>query len=60
MVEEGSKGIFGLGVKEAKVRVSFNEEKIENVKSGEYIVIEKSEKSATFLRRRTSNFYKKL
>ncbi len=34
--------------------------KIENVKSGEYIVIEKSEKSATFLRRRTSNFYKKL
>lgn len=32
VVEEGSKGIFGLGVKEAKVRVSFNEEKIENVK----------------------------
>lgn len=32
VVEEGSRGIFGLGAKDAKVRVSFNEEKIENVK----------------------------
>ncbi len=32
VVEEGSKGIFGIGAKDAKVRVSFNEEKIENVK----------------------------
>lgn len=32
VVEEGSKGIFGLGAKDAKVRVSFDEEKIENVK----------------------------
>lgn len=32
VVEEGSKGLFGFGAKEAKVRVSFNEEKIENVK----------------------------
>ena len=32
VVDEGSKGIFGLGARDAKVRVSFNEEKIENVK----------------------------
>ena len=32
VVEEGSKGIFGFGAKDAKVRVSFDEEKIENVK----------------------------
>ena len=32
VVEEGSRGIFGLGAKDAKVRVSFDEEKIENVK----------------------------
>lgn len=32
VVEEGSKGIFGLGARDAKVRVSFDEEKIENVK----------------------------
>lgn len=32
VVEEGSKGFFGLGAKDAKVRVSFDEEKIENVK----------------------------
>lgn len=32
VVEEGSKGIFGFGAKDAKVRVSYNEEKIENVK----------------------------
>ena len=32
VVEEGSKGIFGIGAKDAKVRVSFDEEKIENVK----------------------------
>ena len=32
VVEEGSRGIFGIGAKDAKVRVSYNEEKIENVK----------------------------
>ena len=32
VVEEGSKGLFGFGAKDAKVRVSYNEEKIENVK----------------------------
>lgn len=32
VVEEGSRGIFGFGAKDAKVRVSFDEEKIENVK----------------------------
>ena len=32
VMEEGSKGIFGIGAKDAKVRVSYNEEKIENVK----------------------------
>ena len=32
VVEEGSKGLFGFGAKDAKVRVSFDEEKIENVK----------------------------
>lgn len=32
VVDEGSKGIFGFGARDAKVRVSFNEEKIENVK----------------------------
>ena len=32
VVEEGSKGIFGFGAKDARVRVSFDEEKIENVK----------------------------
>ncbi len=32
VVEEGSKGLFGFGAKNAKVRVSFDEEKIENVK----------------------------
>ena len=32
VMEEGSKGIFGLGAKDAKIRVSFSEEKIENVK----------------------------
>lgn len=32
VVEEGSKGLFGFGAKDAKIRVSYNEEKIENVK----------------------------
>lgn len=32
VMEEGSRGIFGIGARDAKVRVSYNEEKIENVK----------------------------
>lgn len=32
VVEEGSKGLFGFGAKDAKIRVSYNEEKIENVR----------------------------